>query len=206
MYSSVEQAHGRSSSFLESEAFDMMHDDAPGRAYRQNKSTQQKQYRDREVDSFAELREAIREMTDEQEIPRTKYETLSKAAQCIRQLILMNQKLQQELHMLKSSRMNNEGYMMAQPQVPAMPSHWNGDVKPVGTHRTTQMVSQSTVHDFYIGMNPGVHHGAAMLEGAQDQRSTIPRSIDSLDQIDQYYTSFGHPLNQSRTSYDRYSY
>jgi len=56
----------------------MLHDDTTERVYKQNKSTQQKQYRDREVNSFAELREAIREMTDDQEPPRTKYETLSK--------------------------------------------------------------------------------------------------------------------------------
>jgi hypothetical protein len=56
----------------------MMQDDIIDRAYKQSKSTQQKQYRDREVDSFADLREAIREMTDNQEAPRTKYETLSK--------------------------------------------------------------------------------------------------------------------------------
>lgn len=56
----------------------MMQDDIKDRAYKQSKSTQQKQYRDREVDSFADLREAIREMTDNQEAPRTKYETLSK--------------------------------------------------------------------------------------------------------------------------------
>jgi len=55
-----------------------MQDDIIDRAYKQSKSTQQKQYRDREVDSFADLREAIREMTDNQEAPRTKYETLSK--------------------------------------------------------------------------------------------------------------------------------
>lgn len=56
----------------------MMHDDTKDHAYRQNKSTQQKQYRDRETDGFAELREAIRESTDDQETPKTKYETLSK--------------------------------------------------------------------------------------------------------------------------------
>ncbi|KAG2356095.1 hypothetical protein BDR07DRAFT_1464224 [Suillus spraguei] len=192
MYSSVERAHCGSSSFPKSEAFDMMamHDDAPERAYKQNKSTQQKQYRDREVDSFSELREAIREMTDDQEIPRTKYETLSKVYQAAHPD--ESEAATGTLH-AKKSRMN-EGCMMTQhttAQVPAMSSHWNGDVKPVGTHRTTQMVSQSTVHDFYVGMNPGVHHGAAMLEGAQDQRSTVPRSIDSLGQM----TSTIRPLD-----------
>jgi len=39
---------------------------------------QQKQYRDKEIDGFAELREAIREATDDQEIPKSRYETLSK--------------------------------------------------------------------------------------------------------------------------------
>jgi hypothetical protein len=77
MYSSVEQAYSESSFSPNSETFDMLHDDTPERSYKQNKSTQQKQYRDREVNSFAELREAIREMTDDQEPPRTKYEILS---------------------------------------------------------------------------------------------------------------------------------
>ncbi|KAG2142082.1 hypothetical protein BD769DRAFT_1689457 [Suillus cothurnatus] len=142
----------------------MMQDDIIDRAYKQSKSTQQKQYRDREVDSFADLREAIREMTDNQEAPRTKYETLSKAAQYLRQLNLMNQKLQQQLHALKSSRMNDEGRTMTQNptvQVPAMSLHRNGDAKSVGTHRTTQIISQSTLHDFYIGMSSG---DAAMLD------------------------------------------
>ncbi|KAG1846085.1 hypothetical protein DFJ58DRAFT_799786 [Suillus subalutaceus] len=185
----------------------MMQDDTTGRAYKQSKSTQQKQYRDREVDSFADLREAIREMTDNQETPKTKYDTLSKAAQYIRQLSLMNQKLQRQLHTLRSSRMNEEGSMMTQnptAQAPATSLGWNADIKSVGTHRTTQIVSQSTLHDFYIGMSSGVYD-AAMLEGAQDQTSIVPRFSNNMSQIDQY-TSFGHPLNQSRIPYDRYSY
>ncbi|KAG1851916.1 hypothetical protein F4604DRAFT_1933852 [Suillus subluteus] len=181
----------------------MMQDDTTGRAYKQSKSTQQKQYRDREVDSFADLREAIREMTDNQETPKTKYDTLSKAAQYIRQLNLMNQKLQQQLHTLKSSRMN-EGSMMTQTQAPSMSLGWNADIKSAGTHRTTQIVSQSTLHNFYIGMSSGVYD-AAMLDGTQDQTSIVPRSSNNMSQIDQY-TSFGHPLNQSRIPYDRYSY
>lgn len=75
MYSSVEQARSKSSFSPNSEAFDMMHNDTIERAYQRNKSTQQKQYRDREVNSFAELRETIREMTDDQQTPRTKHET-----------------------------------------------------------------------------------------------------------------------------------
>lgn len=78
MHSSIEKAHRQSSFSPNSETFDMMQDDTTERSYKQTKSTQQKQYRDREVDSFANLREAIREMTDDQEPPRTKYETLSK--------------------------------------------------------------------------------------------------------------------------------
>jgi hypothetical protein len=77
MYSPVEQAYSESAFSPYSEAFDMMYDDTAGRTYKQNKSTQQKKYRDREVNSFAELREAIRGMTDDHEPPRTKYETLS---------------------------------------------------------------------------------------------------------------------------------
>ncbi|KAG1798986.1 uncharacterized protein HD556DRAFT_1349785 [Suillus plorans] len=171
----------------------MMHDDTKDHAYRQNKSTQQKQYRDRETDGFAELREAIRESTDDQEAPKTKYETLSKAAQHIRQLNLMNLKLQQQLYMFKSSRTNGEGHMVTQMRVPDMSLHWNGDVKSAFTHRTTQIVSQNTLHDFYIGMSPGVCD-AAMLEGMRDQTSTVPRYSNSLNQIDQY-TSFGYPSN-----------
>lgn len=78
MHSSVKKAHRQSLFSPNSETFDMMQDDTTERSYKQTKSTQQKQYRDREVDSFANLREAIREMTDDQEPPRTKYETLSK--------------------------------------------------------------------------------------------------------------------------------
>lgn len=72
---SVAQAHCKSSFSLISEAFDTMCDDTTERAYKQNKSAQQKQYRDREVDSFAELREVIRKVTDDQEPPRTRHET-----------------------------------------------------------------------------------------------------------------------------------
>ncbi|KAG2081738.1 uncharacterized protein F5147DRAFT_243361 [Suillus discolor] len=206
IHSSVEQAHCISSFTPNSGAFDMMHDDTKDHAYRQNKSTQQKQYRDRETDGFAELRDAIRESTDDQEAPKTKYETLSKAAQHIRQLNLMNLKLQQQLYMLKSSRTNDEGHMMTQNptvRVPDMSLHWNGDVRSACTHRTTQIVSQNTLHDFYIGMSPGVCD-AAMLEGVRDQTSTVPRYSNSLNQIDQY-TSFGYPSNQpaSHISYDR---
>lgn len=78
MYSSVEKARRKSSFSPDSETFNMMQDDTTWRVYKESKSTQQKQYRDREVDSFADLREAIREMTDNQETPKTKYETLSK--------------------------------------------------------------------------------------------------------------------------------
>ncbi|KIK46194.1 hypothetical protein CY34DRAFT_449431 [Suillus luteus UH-Slu-Lm8-n1] len=126
MYSSVEQAYSESSFSPNSEAFDMLHDDTTERSssYKQNKSTQQKQYRDREVHSFAELREAICEMTDDQEPPRTKYEILSKAAQHIRQLRQMNLKLQQQLHILKSSRMNDEGCMMTQSTCHALALEW----------------------------------------------------------------------------------
>lgn len=95
MYSSVEQAYSESSFSPNSEAFDMLHDDTTERSssYKQNKSTQQKQYRDREVHSFAELREAICEMTDDQEPPRTKYETLSKG-EYTRVKIRANEKIQ----------------------------------------------------------------------------------------------------------------
>jgi hypothetical protein len=55
----------------------MTHDDTEGTA-KQNKSMLQKKYREKEVDGFAELREAIREATDDQEIPRTRHETLAK--------------------------------------------------------------------------------------------------------------------------------
>lgn len=79
-----------------------------------------------------------------------------------------------------------------------MSLHRNGDVKSVGTHWTTHIVSQSSLHDFYIGMDPGVYD-AAMLEGAQDQTRIVPGSSSNLSQIDQY-TSLGHPLNQSRIS------
>ncbi|KAG1760426.1 hypothetical protein EDD22DRAFT_954959 [Suillus occidentalis] len=186
MYSSVEQAYSEPSFSPNSEAFDMLHDDTTERSYKQNKSTQQKQYRDREVNSFAELREAIREMTDDQEPPRTKYEILSKAAQHIRQLRQMNLKLQQQLHMLKSSRMNDEGCMMTQTQVPVMPLHWNGDVKSVDKHRTTQNVPQDKLHYFYMDMSSEVCDAAMpRLEGAQDQTRIIPHS--SFSQSDHYY-------------------
>lgn len=57
-----------------SDAFKMTRDDTA----KQNKSMQQKQYRDKEVDGFVELREAIRETTDGQETPKTRHETLAK--------------------------------------------------------------------------------------------------------------------------------
>jgi hypothetical protein len=56
------------------DAFKMTRDDTA----KQNKSMQQKQYRDKEVDGFVELREAIRETTDDQETPKTRHETLAK--------------------------------------------------------------------------------------------------------------------------------
>ncbi|KAG2156874.1 uncharacterized protein EDB93DRAFT_1247063 [Suillus bovinus] len=210
--SSVDQAHYKSSWSPNPEVFDMSHHDTTERAYKQNKSTQQKQYRDREIDGFADLREAIRESTDDQEPPRTKYEILSKASRHIRQLDLMNKMLQQQLHMLKSSRINDKGCMVAQTQAPATSLQWNGDVKSVGTYRATQtqIVSQSSPYDFYIGMGSGMCD-TAMLESAprRDQTSTVLQSIDDLNQIDQYYTpSFGHCLNQpeSRISYNKSSY
>ncbi|KAG2134827.1 hypothetical protein DEU56DRAFT_913604 [Suillus clintonianus] len=139
-----------------------MCDDTTERAYKQNKSAQQKQYRDREVDSFAELREVIREVTDDQEPPRTRHETLLKAAQLIKQLKLdlMNLKLHQQLRTLKSSR--NDEYCPTA-QIPAMSLHWNSDVKSVGTRRTTEIVPQSTPRDFCIGVRSGVYD-AAVLE------------------------------------------
>jgi hypothetical protein len=74
MCSSVKQTHYESSL---SPISDMTHDDTEGTA-KQNKSMLQKKYREKEVDGFAELREAIREATDDQEIPRTRHETLAK--------------------------------------------------------------------------------------------------------------------------------
>ncbi|KAG1729253.1 hypothetical protein EDB19DRAFT_1743964 [Suillus lakei] len=195
MHSSVKQAHTNSSLSPISEAFDIMRDDTTEHAYKQNKSTQQKQYRDREVDSFAELREAIREVTDDQEAPRTKYETLSKAAQHIRQLSMMNLRLHQQLHMLKSSRMNDEGCMMTHTQVPAMSLHRKSDVKSAGMRQTTEIVPQSMLDDFFIGVSSGVCD-AAVLEGAQDQTNIISRRSDNLSQINQY-TARIHSLNQS---------
>lgn len=79
-----------------------------------------------------------------------------------------------------------------------MSLHWNGDMELVGTRRTTQVVPQSIPHDFYDDMSSGVCD-AAVLEGAQDQTGIISPYSDNLSQIDQY-TSFGHPLNQSRIS------
>lgn len=73
MYPSIN--HGESSLSPISGAFNITHDDIIAR---HNKSMQQKQYRDKEIDGFAELREAIREATDDQEIPKSRYETLSK--------------------------------------------------------------------------------------------------------------------------------
>lgn len=83
-----------------------------------------------------------------------------------------------------------------------MPLHWNGDVKSVDKHRTTQIVPQDRLHNFYMDMSSG-ECDAAMLEGAQDQTRIIPHS--SFSQSDHYVLS-EHPLNQSRISYDRYSY
>jgi hypothetical protein len=83
-----------------------------------------------------------------------------------------------------------------------MSLHQNGDVKSVDTHRTTQSAPQNRPHNVYIYMSTGVYD-ATMLEDAQDQTSVVPQSSE----IDQYVL-FEHTraLNQSRISYDRYSY
>ncbi|KAG1748326.1 uncharacterized protein EDB91DRAFT_1245034 [Suillus paluster] len=201
----MEQAHCRSSFSPISEAFDIMQDDATKRTSKQKKSIQQRQYRDKEVDSFAELREAIREVTDDQETPGTRHETLSKAAQYIRQLSWMNLRLHQHLSILKLSQMNDESCVTIPTQLPTMPLHWSSDIDLAVMHRTTDIIPQSTLHDFSIGVSSGVCGDATVPEGAQDQTNTIPRRSDSLRQIN-HYTSSRHPLNQSHISYDIYSY
>ena len=78
MYSSVEHAHCESSLSPLSKNFDITRDDTTERSAKQSRSMQQKQYRDKEIDIFAELREVIREATGDQETPRTRHDTLSK--------------------------------------------------------------------------------------------------------------------------------
>ncbi|OAX35915.1 hypothetical protein K503DRAFT_773000 [Rhizopogon vinicolor AM-OR11-026] len=129
MYSSVKQAHCGPSLSPVSDASNIIRDDITEGTVKQNKTMQQKQYRDKEVDGFAELREAIRAATDDQEIPKTRHEILLKAAQQIKLLLSMNLRLHQQLNTPKPraySQINN-GHLTApgkcQPHEPLRPYH-----------------------------------------------------------------------------------
>ncbi|OAX38257.1 hypothetical protein K503DRAFT_172673 [Rhizopogon vinicolor AM-OR11-026] len=72
---------------------------------KQNKSVLQKQYRNKEVDGFSLVRTEILHATSGEVDPKTRHDVLRKAARLIRELYILNTKLQ---HQLCNSRPGSE--------------------------------------------------------------------------------------------------
>ncbi|KAG1776427.1 hypothetical protein EV702DRAFT_1046298 [Suillus placidus] len=73
---------------------------------KQNKSVLQKQYRNKELDGFSLVRAEIRHATGGEIDPKTRQDVLRKAARLIRELSVLNTKLQHQLY--KSRHTNSE--------------------------------------------------------------------------------------------------
>ncbi|KAG0702041.1 hypothetical protein DFH29DRAFT_923494 [Suillus ampliporus] len=65
---------------------------------KQNKSVLQKQYRNKELDGFSSVRTEIRHATRGEVDPKTRQDVLKKAARLIRELYVLNTKLQHQLY------------------------------------------------------------------------------------------------------------
>lgn len=65
---------------------------------KQNKSVLQKQYRNKELDGFSLVRTEIRHATGGEIDPKTRQDVLRKAARLIRELSVLNAKLQHQIH------------------------------------------------------------------------------------------------------------
>ncbi|KAG1846084.1 hypothetical protein DFJ58DRAFT_799785 [Suillus subalutaceus] len=65
---------------------------------KQNKSVLQKQYRNKELDGFSLVRKEIRHATGGELDPKTRQDVLRKAARLIRELSVLNTKLQHQLY------------------------------------------------------------------------------------------------------------
>ncbi|KAG2038356.1 hypothetical protein BDR03DRAFT_954525 [Suillus americanus] len=65
---------------------------------KQNKSVLQKQYRNKELDGFSSVRKEIRHATGGEMDPKTRQDVLRKAARLIRELSVLNTKLQHQLY------------------------------------------------------------------------------------------------------------
>lgn len=81
---------------------------------RQNKSVLQKQYRNKELDGFSLVRTEIRHATGGEIDPKTRQDVLRKAARLIRELSVLNAKLQHQMY--KSHHTSSE----------TLPSHVGG--------------------------------------------------------------------------------
>ncbi|KAG1748327.1 uncharacterized protein EDB91DRAFT_1334581 [Suillus paluster] len=66
----------------------------------QNKAISQRQYRGKEVEGFVELQLVIREVTGGRDVPVKRHETLTKAAQKIRELKHQNDELRRQLSIM----------------------------------------------------------------------------------------------------------
>ncbi|KAG2343022.1 hypothetical protein BDR05DRAFT_963411 [Suillus weaverae] len=73
---------------------------------KQNKSVLQKQYRNKELDGFSLVRAEIRHATGGEIDPKTRQDVLRKAARLIKELSVLNTKLQHQLY--KSRHTNSE--------------------------------------------------------------------------------------------------
>lgn len=68
----------------------------------QSKADLQRIYREKEADGFAELQDVIRQVTDGRIDPAKRHETLTKAAQKIRELSLQNEQLREQLNRISN--------------------------------------------------------------------------------------------------------
>lgn len=75
----------------------------------QSKADLQRIYREKEAEGFAELQQAIREVTDGKVDPAKRYETLTKAAQKIRELSCQNKEMRRQLNTAPNSSWGAQG-------------------------------------------------------------------------------------------------